>query len=125
MTIRYPNGKKFQKKLTQPPIHLAEQKKVQFANRGQSFEEAINQTNDFYLREQLACIHKKPTPVQVVRVEYPARSRAVIREAYYRQASTTDYNGVFQGKYIDFEAKETKNKTCFPLQNIHAHQVGS
>ncbi|MBQ7232685.1 MAG: Holliday junction resolvase RecU [Bacillales bacterium] len=123
MTIRYPNGKKFQKKLTQPPIHLAEQKKVQFANRGQSFEEAINQTNDFYLREQLACIHKKPTPVQVVRVEYPARSRAVIREAYYRQASTTDYNGVFQGKYIDFEAKETKNKTCFPLQNIHAHQM--
>ena len=27
------------------------------------------------------------------------------------------------GYYIDFEAKETKNKTSFPLNNIHAHQV--
>ena len=47
MTIRYPNGKKFQKKLTQPPIHLAEQKKEQLTNRRQQFEEEINQTNDF------------------------------------------------------------------------------
>ncbi|WP_390602713.1 Holliday junction resolvase RecU, partial [Staphylococcus pseudintermedius] len=30
---------------------------------------------------------------------------------------------VYKGYYIDFEAKETKNKTSFPLQNIHAHQV--
>ena len=33
------------------------------------------------------------------------------------------YNGVWKGKYIDFEAKETKNKTSFPLSNIHEHQI--
>ncbi len=27
------------------------------------------------------------------------------------------------GRYIDFEAKETKNKTSFPIKNIHEHQV--
>ena len=38
-------------------------------------------------------------------------------------ASTTDFNGIFKGRYIDFEAKETSNVTIFPLQNLHAHQV--
>lgn len=47
----------------------------------------------------------------------------MINEAYFRTPSTTDYNGVYQGYYIDFEAKETKNKTSFPLNNIHDHQV--
>ncbi|MBO1913215.1 Holliday junction resolvase RecU, partial [Microvirga sp. 3-52] len=37
--------------------------------------------------------------------------------------STTDYNGVWNGHYLDFEAKETKSKTSFPLQNIHEHQM--
>src|SRR5699024_12577168 len=41
----------------------------------------------------------------------------------FRKPSTTDYNGIYQGYYIDFEAKETKNKTSFPLNNIHDHQV--
>ena len=68
-------------------------------------------------------IYKKPTPVQVVHVDYPKRQRAKITEAYYKTPSTTDYNGVYRGKYIDFEAKETKNKTNFPLFMIHPHQI--
>ena len=30
---------------------------------------------------------------------------------------------MYKGRYIDFEAKETKNKTSFPLKNIHEHQL--
>ena len=37
--------------------------------------------------------------------------------------STTDYNGIYKGKYIDFEAKETSSKTSFSLSNIHEHQI--
>jgi len=58
-----------------------------------------------------------------VNVDYPKRSAAVIKEAYFKQASTTDYNGVYKGFYIDFEAKETRNKQSFPLQNFHQHQL--
>ena len=43
--------------------------------------------------------------------------------AYFKEPSTTDYNGLYKGKYIDFEAKETTSKTSFPLENIHKHQI--
>ena len=66
---------------------------------------------------------KNQHPIQIVDVHYPKRSAAVIKEAYFKQPSTTDYNGVYKGKYIDFEAKETKSSTSFPLKNFHNHQI--
>lgn len=98
------------------------QKNKSYSNRGMTLEDDINETNKYYLAMNRAIIHKKPTPVQIVRVHYPKRSAAVITEAYFQAKSTTDYNGVYRGKHIDFEAKETKNKTIFPLANIHEHQ---
>ena len=88
-----------------------------------SFEDDLTKSNEHYLAANKAVIHKKPTPVQIVKVHYPKRAAAVITEAYFRTPSTTDFNGVFKGKYIDFEAKETLNATLFPLQNLHEHQV--
>ncbi|WP_078546144.1 Holliday junction resolvase RecU [Litchfieldia alkalitelluris] len=120
MNFRYPNGKVFQPKES---THSPYVKKPLYSNRGMTLEEDINETNLYYLNNQLAVIHKKPTPVQIVNVSYPKRSAAVIKEAYFKQASTTDYNGIYNGKYIDFEAKETRNKTSFPLQNFHEHQI--
>lgn len=93
------------------------------SNLGMSLEEDINQTNAYYLMHKMANVHKKPTPIQVVSVAYPARNKAKITEAYYKTPSTTDYNGVYQGYALDFEAKETKNKTAFALSNIHQHQL--
>lgn len=121
MKFHYPNGKKYtdsKSSAKKPKI-----KQVSYSNRGMTLEEDINETNEYYLVHRSAVIHKKPTPVQIVDVHYPARSAAVIKEAYFKQPSTTDYNGVYKGRYIDFEAKETKNKTSFPLQNFHEHQI--
>jgi recombination protein U len=117
LRIKYPNGTSF----NQGPNK--KKKPIDFANRGMSFEAEINQTNHYYLDRNIAVIHKKPTPVQIVKVDYPKRSAAVIKEAYFKEASTTDYNGIYNGRYIDFEAKETKNKTSFPLSNFHEHQI--
>lgn len=97
--------------------------KLTYANRGMSLETDINETNKFYLTTNKAIVHKKPTPIQVVDVHYPTRSAAKITEAYFKEKATTDYNGIYKGKYIDFEAKETKNKTTFPLSNIQHHQI--
>ena len=110
MTFHYPNGIPYNHHEAQSPKKQVKKKRpVEFGNRGMDFEEAINQSNQYYLLNKQAVVHKKPTPVQIVKVDYPKRSAAVIKEAYFRQASTTDYNGVYQGRYIDFEAKETKN----------------
>jgi recombination protein U len=98
-------------------------KSISYSNRGMTLEDDLNVTNQYYLLNEIAVIHKKPTPVQIVHVDYKSRSTAVIKEAYFKQPSTTDYNGVYQGRYIDFEAKETNNTTSFPLQNFHEHQI--
>jgi recombination protein U len=121
MAIRYPNGRRFTKQQSQNK--KTPTKELTYSNRGMTLEEDLNETNRYYLEQSIAVIHKKPTPVQIVKVDYPKRSAAVIKEAYFKQASTTDYNGVYKGRYLDFEAKETKNKTSFPLQNFHDHQI--
>ncbi len=120
VTIRYPNGKKF---IPVQQTKLPKKSNPTFSNRGKSLEDELNETNEYYLSRQLAVIHKKPVPIQIVNVKYPARSAAVITEAYFKTPSTTDYNGVYNGIHLDFEAKETKNSTSFPLQNIHEHQM--
>lgn len=119
--VKYPDGTKINFDATDLP----EKKHFDpvYSRRGMSLEEEINQSNEYFLAKDLAVIYKKPTPIQIVNVDYPKRSRAVIKEAYFRQASTTDYNGVYRGYYVDFEAKETKNKLSFPLKNFHQHQI--
>jgi recombination protein U len=95
---------------------------VNYANRGMNFEADINITNKYYLDEDIAVIYKKPTPITINKVSYPSRANAVITEARFKTPSTTDYNGIYKGRYIDFEAKET-NLHYFPLANIHDHQI--
>ena len=125
--VKYPTGSLTQYSSDQTKLlklkKTHHKKNIIFSDRGMSLEQQINESNKFYLSQNLAVIHKKPTPIQIVKVDYPKRSRAVIKEAYFRQASTTDYNGVYKGKYLDFEAKETRNTTSFPLKNFHEHQI--
>ncbi|TMW73554.1 Holliday junction resolvase RecU [Alteribacter natronophilus] len=122
MAFRYPNGKKYVSGRNEKKKKTVS-KDARFSNRGMSLEEDINETNEYYLARGIAVIHKKPTPLQIVNVHYPSRSAAVVTEAYFQKPSTTDYNGVYKGRYIDFEAKETKNKQSFPFKNFHDHQI--
>ncbi len=122
MEIHYPNGRKYSDRPAISKQTKASQY-LSYSNRGKTLEDDLNETNEYYLTNGIAVIHKKPTPIQIVRVDYERRSAAKIKEAYFRQASTTDYNGVCNGKYIDFEAKETKSTTSFPLSNFQDHQI--
>ncbi|MTH52129.1 Holliday junction resolvase RecU [Bacillus mangrovi] len=122
MTFRYPNGKLYTP-ADQTGKPAKKESNPNYSNRGMTLEEDLNETNRFYCSRNIAIVHKKPTPVQIVQVDYPRRSAAVIKEAYFKQSSTTDYNGVYKGRYLDFEAKETKNPSSFPLQNFHEHQI--
>ena len=95
---------------------------VSHSNRGMNLENALNISNEYYLRKDKALIYKKPTPIGVVDVSYQNHKK-IIEKAYFKEQSTLDYNGLYRGKYIEFDAKETLNKTSFPLSNIHEHQT--
>ena len=110
--INYPNGIK--KEFINIRSH---------SNRGMDLEADLNATNEYYLYNDIAVVYKKPTPITINKVNYKSRNDAVITEAHFKIPSTTDYNGIYKGKYIDFEAKETKSLTSFPLNNIHLHQI--
>lgn len=92
------------------------------SNRGMDLENAINITNNYYKDKDRAIIYKKPTPIGVVDVSYK-NNKKTIEKAYFKEQSTLDYNGIYRGRYIDFDAKECKSKTAFPLSNIHHHQT--
>lgn len=104
-------------------IKVNNTKNINYANRGMSLESDLNLTNAYYLQNNIAIIHKKPTPIKIVKVNFDLKKNAKINEAYFQLPSTTDYNGLYKGKYIDFEAKEVKNKKYFPISNINNHQI--
>ena len=116
--IKYPNGKQMS---FQSESKKKQSKDTVYKNRGMDFENDINLSLEYFDEEGLAIITKRPTPINVVRVDYTRGAKII--DAYFEKQSTTDYNGVYRGKYIDFEAKNTKSKTSLPLHNITPHQI--
>ena len=81
---------------------LEEESPVNYANHGMDFEHAVNLSNNYFVENNMALIYKRPTPIHIVKVDY---NKARIKDAYFEKQSTTDYNGIYKGKYIDFECK--------------------
>ena len=89
--VKYPSGSlaafrkpvTTQKKMRTGKRSYTHKKGVNFSDRGMTLEQQINESNKYYLTEEIAVVHKKPTPIQIVKVDYPKRSKAVIREAYF------------------------------------------
>lgn len=121
MALKYPGPKR---PINHPiPKKEPPKKLINKSNMGQTLEDDVSVTNDYYLETKRAVVYKKPTPIQIVHVNYPSRNKAKITEAYYKIPSTTDFNGIYKGFYIDFDCKETQSKTSIPLSNIHPHQI--
>ena len=79
---------------------------------------------DYYLTHGLAVIHKKPTPVQIVRVDLILNvvELKLLKLILDRPRPLTTQ--VFmKGFYIDFEAKGKPGKTAIPMKNFHSHQI--
>ncbi|MCI1735458.1 MAG: Holliday junction resolvase RecU [Bacilli bacterium] len=113
--INYPDGRKAEivRKDTSTDHRLkanrteadAARDKYLKANMGMEFEAEVSSSCDYFREKGIADIYKRPTPIKVVKMskEHPG----MISEAYFQEKSTTDYVGIYHGKYIDFECKET------------------
>lgn len=66
----------------------------------------------------MALINKRPIPVKVVK----SKGGRVLN-GFYEAKSTVDYDGVYKGRTIVFEAKSTENAGRFDLKNIAQHQL--
>lgn len=77
---------------------------------GMAFEKRIETTNQLYSITGLATIQKIPTPTKNIK-----------GKIVYSEKSTVDFIGMISGDHVEyispvaFEAKETSNKTNFPL----------
>ncbi|WP_036130320.1 Holliday junction resolvase RecU [Listeria sp. SHR_NRA_18] len=90
----------------------------QYANKGKELEGLLENVCFVYKMKGVGLIHKIPNEWTVKR----AGGRIV--EAFPSKKSTVDFEGILQGGIsIAFEAKETTNKTSFPLDNIKEHQL--
>lgn len=87
-----------------------------FKNRGMELEKMLEDTNQYLVKRDIAYVYKKPTPIKILKVE---KNKI---DGVFDTKSTTDYNGLYKGMYIDFEAKTTLGKT-FSLSNIKHHQL--
>jgi recombination protein U len=87
-----------------------------YSNKGKGLEDLIEFTCSQYDQRGIALIQKVPTPVKVIR-----QGKEIVR-AFFEKKSTVDFIGNFKGVPIAFDAKQTKNKTAFPLSSLEIHQ---
>ena len=91
--MKYPNGQKYEKKIVKTrkkPVDIS----LSAANRGMDLESDINESNAYYSEHDIALITKRPTPINIVKVDYSKGARII--DAYFEKQSTTDYNGVYK-----------------------------
>ncbi|PFL57687.1 Holliday junction resolvase RecU [Bacillus cereus] len=90
-----------------------------YGNRGMAFELLLTNTCRMYKSANIGIINKRPTPVKVLKTN----NKGGITKSAWESKSTVDYDGVYKGRALYFEAKSTKETTRFPLDNISRHQI--
>lgn len=92
-----------------------------YKNRGKNLEAYVNTANDYYMSCGSCAVFKVPTPKKILWKN--CNGYRVPVKAIYEDKAWVDYTGVVNSIPITFDAKETQNKTSFPLSNIKQHQM--
>ncbi|MDY8165809.1 Holliday junction resolvase RecU [Bacillus thuringiensis] len=90
-----------------------------YGNRGMAFEHLLNITCRMYKTANVGIFNKRPTPVKVIKTN----NKGEITKSAWESKSTVDYDGVYKGRAVYFEAKSTKETKRFPLDSISRHQI--
>lgn len=128
--IKYPDGRSMSSKGIKEKgidrrksVNRSEEERVHDSairkNMGMAFEGDVSKSCDYYRLNDIALIYKRPTPIKIVKMNKD--KPGMISEAYFESKSTTDYVGIYKGKYIDFECKETIHDTV-PYHMIREQQ---
>ena len=82
-------------------------------------EKRVQKANINYRKNKIAIINKVEVPILVTNTGLIPRQSTVDFTGIYKSI----INGRVNGQGIAFDAKETLNKTSFPLANIKQHQL--
>lgn len=96
-------------------------------NRGKDLEALVIQSNHVYRMRQEALIHQAHAEVKTLREPKVGKAkRGKVVKAFHKGKAGLDFYGVYDGKYITFDAKQTAEKTNFPhFKNIEHHQYNT
>ncbi|VEU70372.1 Holliday junction resolvase RecU [Mycoplasmopsis glycophila] len=89
-------------------------------NKGMFLENIINNSIKYYWENKIAFIEKKETPIKFYKVTENKGNKQIEGKLFSK--STVDYIGMYQGKFICFEAKSSENDR-FSYKNIKKHQI--
>ena len=84
-------------------------------NRGKDLEALVIQSNHVYRMRQEAVIHQAHAEVKTIKGMRP----------FYKSKAGLDFYGVYDGKYVTFDSKQTASKTSYPLDKIKHHQYNT
>lgn len=85
------------------------------SNNGMYLETLLNRTSNHYKESDKLLFFKRSIPINIYKNENGNIHGRLIAK------SQTDYYGIYKGRYIDFEAKQT-NKNYFYIKNLKNHQ---
>lgn len=86
-------------------------------NKGTEFEKMINEQNEIYKAQNIAVINKRSTPMVI-----KGTKKGMFLCVFDKKKSTVDYDGVYQGKSIQFDAKSVLDIPRFDLRLLEDHQ---
>lgn len=87
-----------------------------YANRGKQLELIIDKQNKLYINRNIAYVRKVPTNVRILRTHHNGTLSGHLMEGEF-----CDYVGVYKGRAVEFDAKQTKGKSL-PFGNIRDNQ---
>ncbi|MBU3830934.1 MAG: Holliday junction resolvase RecU [Candidatus Ureaplasma intestinipullorum] len=86
-------------------------------NKGMYLESIINNSIEHYEKNKIALFRKLSIPVKIIEIN---DNNKIIGKIFKK--SDVDYYGIYKGKFIAIEAKQTI-EPIFYLHNIQEHQI--
>lgn len=87
-----------------------------YKNKGMYIESLVEKTIDYINNKDIGLFEKRNIPINI----YSVKGNKI--EAYLKEKSLVDFCGVFNGKHIEFETKQT-DKDFFKFNLFKKHQL--
>lgn len=87
-----------------------------YKNKGMYLEELINNTISYYNNNDVGLFEKRYLPIAIKEIN---KNKVT---GFLKEKSSVDYLGLYQGKHIEFEAKQTQND-YFSFNVFKNHQL--